>query len=683
MLDVVMRLKQIVHKPHSIYHSSLQVRFLLRVLLPPFLILLVISIVTYIAISETVRNSVMDDLQRAAATTAAKLEREFALRQTILRSTGAELFATKSEYRDKRKKLDNDYAGCRGFIRTSIRYTAAPNGVCKPFYAQIAVAQAGGTGIPQAVDSGYTTAAQELSVLEQTTINDRLKAVVEFFPETSQLLVVDNSRGIVSRADSGKAISDAATQRVDELAAWALEQSIEAEFVQDGDLRKIVFAYPIDQGAIIAVYDLDNAKFLYPSWKSAPIDNTNAYVVVADEKSGSSYPRLGEKGLYMPVLSKSQAGEKTSFASSGIEYLATSEKIGQSAWRVIVASPSAIALGALANAQIIAVAVIGLLLICFLLVGSLFVRRTVDSILGLVSGAVVFSTGQLDHRIDIASMSDKEFSQLAEIMNNMAAKIQEAEAEIERKNKEFISVATHEIRAPLTAIIGNLSMIVDDGMGSLEDEAKLLTGQAYTATIRLRDLVNELLDIARLESGRATFNVEQLDLDKEIASMVELQRTTANEKGIKVEYLPAKEPVTVMADKTKLEIVLTNFVSNGIKYNRPNGTVAIWYETKGQSVEIIIRDTGLGIPKDQQDKMFQKFFRVEHEDRANVQGTGLGMYVTKQFIEGMGGRLWFESVHGEGTAFHFTLPLASAEGTGKAKEANKPDVVRPSGDGSY
>ncbi|MDB5183341.1 MAG: hypothetical protein JWO07_22 [Candidatus Saccharibacteria bacterium] len=650
MLKILTPIKQLIHSP------SLQMRFLLRVLLPPFLLLLVLCVAAYVFISSTVRKSELDSLGRAAVTTSAKLDREFAIRQTILRSTGAELFATKSEYGDKRTELDHDYAACRAFIGSNAKYTAAPDAVCSPFYAQIAVAKANGTGVPQAVDSGYAVEVQDQSTLEQKAINDRLSAVTEYFPETSKLLVVDKIGATVSRADSGKALSEAAAKRIDELTKEALKEPVEAQLVQDGDLRKIVFAYPIDQGAVIAVYDLDNAKFLYPSWKSAPIDNAKAYVVVADEESGAGYPQLNGSALYLPVLRGSKAGEQTSFTSSGIEYLATSERIGQSAWRVIVASPSAIALGALASGQIIAVGIIGLLLVSFLLVGSLFVRRTVDSILGLVGGAVLFSTGELDHQIDTVTMSDKEFSQLAEIMNNMAKKIQEAEAEIDQKNKEFISVATHEIRAPLTAIIGNLSMMVDDGMGTLDDTAKGLTTTAYTSTVRLRDLVNELLDIARLESGRATFTIEQIDIGKAISSMVELQRTTAIEKGITVEYVPPAQPVMAMADKTKLEIVLTNFISNGIKYNRPNGSVTISHEIKGQTIEITIRDTGLGIPQDQQAKMFQKFFRVEHEDRAKVQGTGLGMYVTKQFIEGMGGRLWFESVHGEGTAFHFTLP---------------------------
>ena len=141
--------------------------------------------------------------------------------------------------------------------------------------------------------------------------------------------------------------------------------------------------------------------------------------------------------------------------------------------------------------------------------------------------------------------------------------------------------------------------------------------------------------------------------------MIEVQKLPAAEKGITVQYQPSATPISIVADKTKLEIILTNFISNGIKYNRPNGSVVISQDVQAGMVQITIADSGLGIPEEQQAKMFQKFFRVEGTDRSNIPGTGLGMYITKQFIEGMGGKLWFESVHGKGTAFHFTVPIAT------------------------
>lgn len=649
-------------KMRIVNRSSLQVRFLLRVLLPPFLILIIISCVGYFVLSSAVRDGEIDNLKRASATTAAKFDREFALRKTVLRSTGGELFGLKSSYKDKRAKLDSDYKACMSFIRSSNRFTSAPNDVCRSFYAEFAVASQNGTSLQKALETGYTQAVKELSGLEQATVNERLRSFVEFFPETSQLFVVDKNGQIVSEASNGEQVTDEYTEQIEAIALKATQEAVEASYVGNGDVRHMVFAYPIEQGAVLASYDLDHSGFMYPSWRSAPIDNTRSYVIVADTKSKKSYPKIDDESLYSPVLNAEGNTEQTSFTSSNVSYLATSEKVGDTSWRVIVSSPAAIALESLANVQIIAVTIVGLLLISFLWVGSLFVRRTVDSILGLVGGALLFANNQLEHRIDIARMSDKEFSQLAEIMNMMAGKIQEAEAAIDQKNKEFISVATHEIKAPMTAVIGNLSMMLEDGMGRIDETARELADQAYKGTIRLRDLVNELLDIARLESGRAQFDLVQIDLASEIADMVKLQDTPAKEKGIAVIYEPPGVPLHVIADKTKLEIILTNFISNGIKYNRPQGQVRVSHQVRDGHVQITIQDTGLGIPADQQAKMFQKFFRVEGSDRLGIPGTGLGMYITKQFIEGMGGKLWFESEQGKGTAFHFTLPLAQNDG---------------------
>ena len=148
--------------------------------------------------------------------------------------------------------------------------------------------------------------------------------------------------------------------------------------------------------------------------------------------------------------------------------------------------------------------------------------------------------------------------------------------------------------------------------------------------------------------------------------MITLQKTPAFEKKITVAYQPPAQPITVRADRTKLEIILTNFISNGIKYNRSPGELVVSQTLSATHVEIAIRDTGLGIPLEQQAHMFQKFFRVDAPDRAGIPGTGLGMYITKQFIEGMGGTLRFESEHGKGTTFFFTLPLAT--GNEKAPE---------------
>ena len=644
----------IVKKIRDLGRSSLQVRFLQRVLLPPFLILAVIGVAGFFFLSAVILNTAVNDLNRVAVSTSAKLEREFALRKSVLLSTGNEMFSIRSEYKEKQEALQTDYDACRTFVKSNTKFTTAPNGVCESFYAQFAIASQNNTSLTKAADDGIKAEAAELTELELTAVNDRLDAFKEFFPETTRMLVIDKAGEVMSQTDS---ISSSDTKYMN-IIKQALTKPVEALYLLDGKTRQLVFSYPIKQGAVLAAYNLDHEGFLYPSWKGAPLNSSEGYVMIADAKSKEGYPDIDDKDLYKPVLAVDQDGGHTDFASKNIDYIATSEPVAGTSWKVITSSPKAIALGTLASAQILAVAVTGVLLVTFVWVGSRFVRRTVDSILGLVAGAVIFSSGQLSYRIDESRMSDKEFAQLADTMNKMALKIQEAEAAIDQKNKEFISVATHEIKAPMTAIIGSLSMILDDGMGKVDETAHKLADQAYKGTIRLRELVNELLDIARLESGRAKFDLVQLDLATEVSDMIEVQKLPAAEKGITVNYQAPDVPITVTADKTKLEIILTNFISNGIKYNRPDGSVTITHEIQDGMAQIIIADTGLGIPAEQQAKMFQKFFRVEGSDREGIPGTGLGMYITKQFIEGMGGKLWFESEQGKGTTFRFTLPIA-------------------------
>lgn len=649
------RVRRLLQKIRELGRSSLQIRFLRRVLLPPFLILAVISVAGFFLLSSVVLNTAVNDLNRVAVSTSAKLEREFALRKSVLLSTGNEMFSIRSEYRDKQKALQTNYETCHTFVKSNSKFIAAPNKACESFYAQFAIALQTGVSLTKAADDGLKAGSTELTALELGAVNNRLGAFKEFFPETTRMLVIDKTGEVMNQTSSIKG-DDA---RYMSIVKQALKKSVEALYMPDDKTRQLVFAYPIKEGAVLAAYNLDHEGFLYPSWKGAPLSSNEGYIMVADTKSKAGYPDIEDKGLYEPVIEANKDGEHTDFTSKDIDYIATSEPVAGTSWKVISSSPKAIALEALAYTQILAIAVTGVLLVSFVWVGSRFVRKTVDSILGLVAGAVVFSDGQLTYQIDESRMSDKEFAQLAGTMNNMAVKIQEAEAAIDQKNKEFISVATHEIKAPMTAVIGNLSMILDDGMGQVDETARMLAQQAYKSTIRLRELVNELLDIARLESGRAKFDLVQLNLTDEINDMIEIQRQPAQEKGIAVNYQAPDQPIFVVADKTKLEIILTNFVSNGIKYNRPNGTVTISQEVLGDAVQITITDTGLGIPVEQQAGMFQKFFRVEGSDRSSIPGTGLGMYITKQFIVGMGGKLWFESVHGQGTSFHFTVPLVA------------------------
>ncbi len=637
---------------------GLQARFLTWVLLPPFVLLAVFGVAGYFVLNITIQDSETETLRRVATTTSTKLEQEFDLRKSVLVGTGNQIFDTKAEYSAKADKLENQYNSCHDFLLGNVNFGV--NKDCRPFYAGFADVSKSSGSLIYGLNQEYPSQFKQILTDETAQIDKLLGTYTKFFPDSKYVLVVDKEGMPISSATTGETLDSQYINDMEAMAKSALKAQIQAKYVASSGVDQLVFAYPAESGSILAAYDLDSGSVLYKAWKDAPLDSNTTYMLIADTASHISYPRSNDTSLYSAAFDKANDG-KTSliFKNRGVKYLAVVEDVKGTTWKVIVASPVAYALSSLANAQMLAVAIIGTLLIIFVLVGSLFIRKITKSIMALVAGAVVFSSGQLTHRIDIASMSDNEFIRLAESMNTMAAKIEQAEEEIDKKDKEFINVATHEIRAPLTAIIGNLSMIIDDGMGSVDEEAGGLMNQAYKSTLRLRDLVNELLDIARLESGRAEFNLSNIDLDGEITDMIEIQNVVAHERNITIDYASEHNPIMVYADKSKLEIILTNFLSNAIKYNNPGGNITVNVVQNAGEVEISIKDNGMGIPDDQKAKMFEKFFRVEASDRANIVGTGLGLYLTKQFIEGMGGKVWFDSKVGEGTTFYFTIPRIS------------------------
>jgi signal transduction histidine kinase len=273
-----------------------------------------------------------------------------------------------------------------------------------------------------------------------------------------------------------------------------------------------------------------------------------------------------------------------------------------------------------------------------------------------VTGAMVYGSGRLDYKLELQS-SEKEFKQLADTMNYMAQRIAQTEKEIDERNKEFISIATHELRAPMTSIIGYLSILGENIGDKLNKQNSLLFTSAYDGSIRLRDLVNDMLDAARLEGGREEFRLNKLQISKYITECINSMDVVAKQNEISI-YYDDKDTADVIADEGKTRIILNNFVSNAIKYNHIHGKVKISHIKHKDQLVTAIASTGPTIPADQQAHMFEKFFRVDTPEHKKVTGTGIGMYVTKQYIEAMNGKTWFTSNPGEDTVFYFSLPLA-------------------------
>lgn len=633
--------------------SNLQRRFVFRVLAPPFLILLLLGIFGLYQLNKFISNQAVSELNRSAISTAAKLEREFAIRQTVLKRTGEDLFKIKDDYQKNRQALDKSRVDCGSYLKQKKTFVGAPNGACDPFLAEFA---SRGPSL-QAIEDSYVRTGNQMAQSQEQKIQDRLSAYNQFFPETRALVVSDDKQQMVSSATSS--VFTASTDIFAQYIKKVSKQPVEGELLDYASGRLAIFAYPIHGGSVLAAYDPTSKSFIKQTWESTPIDRSKALVVILDSTGNTVYPnvKVSEHTLFKSSNSSLRLKRFNQVNIKNVAHIAVGSEAGASKWLVVVASPRAIVFGPLRDAQLAAVIVIGLLLVGFLWVGAIFIHRTVLSIMRLVSGALLFAGGKLDYIIRLPK-ADNEFDQLAETMNTMAWRIADAEKKIDEKNKEFISIATHELRTPLTAILGNLSIAVEDYGDKLDSKLKPVIEQAHTGTLRLRDLVNDMLDMARLDGGRVEFVIAKQDIKTVIRDVVDALQVTAHDQRISLKYKPVGA-LPIMADAGKLRIVLNNFISNAIKYNRHGGTVKISHHVKDDRLVTGVEDTGLGIPDEQKAHIFEKFFRVSNADRKNVTGTGLGMYITKRYILAMGGQVWFESVHGKGTTFYFSLPVAA------------------------
>jgi len=227
--------------------------------------------------------------------------------------------------------------------------------------------------------------------------------------------------------------------------------------------------------------------------------------------------------------------------------------------------------------------------------------------------------------------------------------------DVARLKDEFVFIATHELRAPITAIRLFLEMMpTKEDFFPKDIQEKL--NSISSASEHLNQLINDLLQIARSEAGTMKMVVEPIDIISVIKKQLEEQDSLVQKRGIKVSFKHAVATPRVQADRQRVTEVVTNLINNAIKYNREEGLISISVLEQGGNVIVEIRDTGFGIPAEQQGKIFQKFFRASNKDTLNVLGTGLGLFITRMLVEKMGGSITFTSVQGEGTTFAFLLP---------------------------
>ncbi len=218
----------------------------------------------------------------------------------------------------------------------------------------------------------------------------------------------------------------------------------------------------------------------------------------------------------------------------------------------------------------------------------------------------------------------------------------------------FTNMIAHELRAPLTAMRGYASMIREREGVDLVSKGNAL--EIETAAGRLVTIVSDLLDVARIQSGKLTIEKSEVHISGLIRSVINAMNVTAREKEILLAVEDKRGDIKIQGDEKRLYQALTNLVSNAIKYTK-QGSITVQLEQKNDRVEIRVKDTGMGISSEHQKNLFAPYFRISSEETSSIAGTGLGMWITKQLIELMGGSIGVESIKNVGTHVVITLPI--------------------------
>jgi signal transduction histidine kinase len=376
---------------------------------------------------------------------------------------------------------------------------------------------------------------------------------------------------------------------------------------------------------------------------------------------------------------------RTGRDQDGTEVLSAFQRIESLGWLVFVEEPLSEAFAPL-EAAIWRTA---LLLVAFLVLatatGVLLARRLVRPIETIQTAAANIGAGALDQRIEVAS--NDELGALAEEFNRMAAQLQESYAglehrveertqelatalreldeksrELERASKhksEFLASMSHELRTPLNAIIGFSQALRERMFGDLNAKQEEYLDDILASANHLLELINDVLDLSKVEAGQLELEVRSFSLRDALESGVVMVRERALEGDIRITLGTDPEIDELEGDERRIRQVIFNLLSNAVKFTPPGGTVNVTVAQVNGEVRVEVADTGPGIAAEDQSRIFEDFQQTE-AGVAQREGTGLGLALSKRFIELHGGRIWVDSELGAGSAFVFTLPVRSA-----------------------
>ena len=268
----------------------------------------------------------------------------------------------------------------------------------------------------------------------------------------------------------------------------------------------------------------------------------------------------------------------------------------------------------------------------------------------------------------IAIQNALSVQEVKDINDNLKQRIDAATAELRTTNErlrridatkdEFLSMASHQLRTPLTSVKGYISMLLGGDAGKVSASQAKLLGEAFASSERMVHLINDFLNVSRLQTGKFMLEKQGASLVDIVNDEVKGLQPTARSRGIKLHVDTSKAPQgDLHIDEAKIRQVVMNFIDNALYYSHDGDTIDVNVRQTDDNVEVVVKDTGIGVPKAEQSKLFTKFFRATNARRHRPDGTGVGLFLTKKVIDAHHGSIIFKSVEGKGSTFGFTLPL--------------------------
>jgi len=230
------------------------------------------------------------------------------------------------------------------------------------------------------------------------------------------------------------------------------------------------------------------------------------------------------------------------------------------------------------------------------------------------------------------------------------------EFEIDKMKSDFISLASHQLRTPLSAIKTYTHMLIDGFMGPLTKQQIKALKTIISASNRMNETISTLLNITRIESGSVAIIHKPIDIVSLISEVINEHNLSTNNKHLTCEFIKPKLKVKIISDAVVLKEILSNLINNAIKYSTDGGIIKINIKNSTNKVIISIKDNGMGIPEESKNNIFTKFFRADNVVKQETSGTGLGLYMVKGLVKELDGDVWFESQEGQGSTFFVSFP---------------------------